>query len=189
MPLPVPLTTAEPPAEPEVTVRHRPHALLGLIVALLLTACGAEAAPQDDVTAGPPVPDRTFETFDGQQLSLDELAGTPLVVNFWASWCPPCVAEMPDLERVHLDVADQVRFVGLNTQDNRQQAETLVERTGVTYDLGLDPDGVLFSDFEVVAMPTTFFVDDAGAIVHRHAGLLTEQQLRDLIEEHLAVSS
>lgn len=170
-------------------MRSRQPALLGLLLAVLLTACGAAATPQDDAAAGPPVPDRSFETFDGQQLSLDELAGTPLVVNFWASWCPPCVAEMPDLERVHLDVADEVRFVGLNTQDSRQQAETLVARTGVTYDLGLDPDGTLFSDFEVVAMPTTFFVDAAGAIVHRHAGLLTEQQLRDLIAEHLAVGS
>lgn len=193
-------------------MRTRQHALLGLVVALFLTACAAgtdtasqdadtssqdEAAAagtadtssqEDSVAAGPPVPDRTFETFDGQERSLTEFTGTPLVVNFWASWCPPCVAEMPDLERVHVDLGDEVRFIGLNTQDSLQQAETLVTQTGVTYDLGLDPEGALFSDFEVVAMPTTFFVDDAGAIVHRHAGLLTEQQLRDLIDEHLVGS-
>lgn len=167
----------------------RQRTLLGLVVAVLLTACGTDIASQDDeVAAGPPVPDRTFETFEGEELSLAELTGTPLVVNFWASWCPPCVAEMPDLERVHLDRGDEVRFVGLKTQDSPEQAEALVERTGVTYDLGLDPNGALFSDFEVVAMPTTFFVDDAGAIVHRHAGLLTEQQLRGLIDEHLVNS-
>jgi len=187
-------------------VRTRQHVLLGLVVALLLTACAADTAPSDDtggadtapsddtaasddaVAAGPLVPDRTFATFDGRELSLTELTGTPLVVNFWASWCPPCVAEMPDLERVHTELGDDVRFIGLNTQDSLQQAETLVTQTGVTYDLGLDPEGALFSDFEVVAMPTTFFVDDAGAIVHRHAGLLTEQQLRDLIDEHLVGS-
>lgn len=187
-------------------MRTRQHVLLGLVVALLLTACAADTAPSDDtagsdsapsedtaasedaVAAGPPVPDRTFETFDGQERSLAELTGTPLVVNFWASWCPPCVAEMPDLERVHVDLGDEVRFIGLNTQDDLEQAEVLVTQTGVTYDLGLDPEGALFSDFEVVAMPTTFFVDDAGAIVHRHAGLLTEQQLRDLIDEHLVGS-
>jgi thiol-disulfide isomerase/thioredoxin len=170
-------------------VRRRQHALLGLVVALVLTACAGDTTPQEEaVPTGPPVPDRTFETFDGEELSLADLTGTPLVVNFWASWCPPCVAEMPDLERVHLDRADEVRFIGLNTQDSLEQAQTLVTQTGVTYDLGLDPDGALFSDFEVVAMPTTFFVDDAGAIVHRHAGLLTEQQLRDLIDEHLVTS-
>jgi cytochrome c biogenesis protein CcmG, thiol:disulfide interchange protein DsbE len=116
---------------------------------------------------------------------LADLDGEPLVVNFWASWCPPCVAEMPDFERVHQQVQGEVRFVGLNTQDNRADADRLVEQTGVTYDLALDPDGALFSDFEVVAMPSTFLVDEHGAIVHRHSGLLTETALRELIAEHL----
>lgn len=167
----------------------RPHVLLGLIAALLLTACsggaGSEAAAP---AAGPSVPDRTFETFSGDEVSLAEFVDAPLVVNFWASWCPPCVAEMPDFERVHIDRGDEVRFIGVNTQDSLEQAEALAAQTGVTYDLGLDPDGALFSDFEVIAMPSTFFVDADGAIVHRHAGLLTEQQLRDLIDDHLVVS-
>lgn len=156
------------------------HTLL-VLTSLLLVGCGASAE-------GPRVPDRSFATLDGGELSLTELAGTPLVVNFWASWCPPCVAEMPDLERVHTDLGDQLRVVGLNTQDERDRAEELAVQTGVTYDLGLDPDGALFGDFEVVSMPSTYLVDADGVIVHRHAGLLTEQQLRDLIAEHLEVT-
>ncbi len=158
-----------------------PRTVLLAVAAVVLAACGGA----EETAAGPPVPDRSFETFDGEQVSLPELSDRPLVVNFWASWCPPCVAEMPDFERVHVDRGDEVRFVGLNTQDTRDQADALVEQTGVTYDLGLDPDGALFTDFEVVSMPSTFFVDADGAVVHRHAGLLTEQQLRDLIDEHL----
>jgi len=92
---------------------------------------------------------------------------------------------MPEFERVHLDRRDEVRFIGLNTQDNLQQATSLVEQTGVTYDLGLDPDGALFNDFQVIAMPSTYFVNAAGAVVHRHAGILSERQLQDLIDEHL----
>jgi cytochrome c biogenesis protein CcmG, thiol:disulfide interchange protein DsbE len=153
---------------------------------VLVIGVAACSGMDGDDLAGPPVPDREYETFDGQTTSLPELGDEPMVVNFWASWCPPCVAEMPDLERVHQDVGHEVRFVGLNTQDSVDRAEELVEQTGVTYDLGSDPDGELFRDFEVVAMPSTYFVDEAGAIVHRHAGLLTEQQLRDLVTEHLA---
>lgn len=159
--------------------RVRYVALVSAIV-LLAAACGGG----DDELAGPPVPDRSFETFEGSTTSLADF-DEPLVVNFWASWCPPCVAEMPDLERVHQAVRDEVRFIGVNTQDSRQDADRLVEQTGVTYDLGFDPDGELFRDFEVVAMPSTFFVDADGAVVHRHAGLLTEQRLTELIDEHL----
>jgi len=153
--------------------------LLGL--ALVLVACGAD----EDELAGPAVPDRTFEDFDGEEASLTDHAGTPMVVNFWASWCPPCVAEMPDLEAVHQARGDEVAFVGINTQDELATAVDLVEQTGITYDLGQDPDGEMFRDFEVFSMPTTFFVDEDGAIVHRHSGLVTRMQLEDLIDEHL----
>lgn len=153
--------------------------LMGL--ALVLVACGTA----DDELGGPPVPDRTFEDFDGEQVSLADYEGTPLVVNFWASWCPPCIAEMPDLEAVHQARGDEVAFVGLNTQDELTTALDLVDQTGVTYDLGQDPDGDLFRDFEVFSMPTTFFVDEDGAIVHRHSGLVTLNQLEELVDEHL----
>jgi DsbE subfamily thiol:disulfide oxidoreductase len=164
------------------------RASLLLATALLLQACTTVAGAGGDAADGPRVPDRTMTTLDGEELSLAALAGEPLVVNLWASWCPPCVAEMPDLERVHLDLADQVRFVGINTQDDRAQAEALAARTGVTYELTLDPDGAVFRDLEAVSMPTTFLVDADGVIVHRHAGLLTEQQLRELLDEHLGVT-
>jgi cytochrome c biogenesis protein CcmG, thiol:disulfide interchange protein DsbE len=163
-----------------MALSQRGTLLAGL--ALLLAAC---SGGDDGEVAGPPVPDREFETFEGEVTSLPELAGEPIVVNFWASWCAPCIAEMPDFETVHRDLEGRARFLGLNTQDDRAAADDLVEQTGVTYDLALDPDGDLFRDFEVFAMPSTYFVDRDGIIVHRHGGLATEGQLRDLIDEHL----
>ncbi|MEX2487512.1 MAG: TlpA disulfide reductase family protein [Nitriliruptoraceae bacterium] len=160
--------------------RSRVVAVLA-VSAVLGTAC----ASGDAVDAGPPVPAVAYTTFAGETTDLTAYAGEPVVVNFWASWCPPCVAEMPELEQVHLARGDNVRFVGINTQDQRSLAESLVEQTGVTYDLGLDPQGELFAAFEVIAMPSTFFVNDAGAVVHRHAGILTAGQLDSLIDEHL----
>ncbi len=157
---------------------------VGLVVTLAACA-GSDASDDEAASAGPPVPDRSFETFDGDQTSLPELAGEPMVVNFWASWCPPCIAEMPEFEEVHQDRGDEVRFVGLNTQDDVARAEELAEQTGVTYDLGLDPEGELFRDFEVVSMPSTYLVNEAGAVVERHAGVLDAEQLHELIDEHL----
>jgi len=152
---------------------------LAAMVVVLAACAGGDSAE------GPPVPDLPFETFEGELTSLPEFQGEPVVVNFWASWCAPCIAEMPDFETVHQALQGQVRFLGLNTQDDRASADELVERTGVTYDLALDPDGELLRAFEVVAMPTTYFVNEDGRIVHRHSGLATEQQLRELIDEHL----
>lgn len=157
---------------------------IAALVALVASGCAA-GSDGADPDAGPPVPDRSYETFDGERTSLRAFEGEPLVVNFWASWCPPCVAEMPEFERVHLARQGEVRFVGLNTQDDLAAAEALVTQTGVTYDLGLDPDGELFRDLEVIAMPSTYFVNAAGAVVHRHAGILSQSRLGELIDEHL----
>ena len=182
-------------AEPE----HLRRAALGLAAALLLAACGgtsAGAPPSGDdpaaSTAGPSrmstdLPAIQINTFDGDAAALTEYVGTPLVVNFWASWCPPCIAEMPDLEAVHQLADGQVTFVGVNTQDTPDRAESLAGETGVTSDLVRDPDGALFRAFRGIGMPSTFYVDRDGNIVGRHTGLLTSEAVLDDLREHLGV--
>jgi thiol-disulfide isomerase/thioredoxin len=194
-------------------VRRRVRAIgLGAVLAIVLAACGAAVddgqpaadpgadaeAPDtgvDDAEAedapeagGEPAPDVEFEDFDGATRTLADFRGQPLVLNFWASWCPPCIAEMPYIESVHQDLADRVGFLGMNTQDAMGPALDLVEQTGVTYELGLDPQGDIFRAFSVFTMPMTFFINAEGEIVGRHGGILTEQQLRDEIESTLGVS-
>lgn len=135
---------------------------------------------------GEPVPEQDFEMFDGTTASMADYEGQPVVVNFWASWCPPCVAEMPDLETIHGEFADEVAFLGINTQDSPGAAADLVEQTGVTYDLARDPDGELFQAFGVFGMPTTFFVSADGEIVERHTGIMTLDQMRDFVEDGIS---
>jgi cytochrome c biogenesis protein CcmG, thiol:disulfide interchange protein DsbE len=129
-----------------------------------------------------------FERFDGAVARLHDWQGTPMVVNFWASWCPPCVAEMRDaLEPMHQQLGDQVLFVGLNVQDTPERAEAIVEQTGVTYLLGRDPAGLLFTAFGGFGMPTTVFIDASGTVVSSHTGAFTVDQLRTLIQTNLGV--
>lgn len=133
--------------------------------------------------------DVPFQYFDGRQGNLADFAGRPLVVNFWASWCPACAAEMPDFERVHARVGDQVAFLGLAMQEtDRAAAESLVEETGVTYPLGLDPDGSIFNRFGGIAMPTTVFVDGEGTVVATHPGALFAEDLGEIIQDQLLSS-
>lgn len=150
-------------------------------VAAVAVARGS-SAPDTRVAGGQPAPQVTFERWDGSQGSLADYRGTPLVLNFWASWCPPCVAEMPGFEQVHRQFDGRVAFLGLDLQDDRAAAEALVDRTGVTYDLGVDRSGEIFQAFGGIGMPTTVFISAEGEILDRHTGILVEQQLTERIE-------
>ena len=136
---------------------------------------------------GPLVPDVHFRYFDGSEGSLADFAGTPTVINFWASWCAPCVVEMPAFEAVHRELHPQVAFLGLNVGDEPAAARALVERTGVTYPLATDPDSTIFQSFGGIGMPTTVLVDADGIIVTMIGSRLRAQDLRSLIAEHLGV--
>ncbi len=138
-------------------------------------------------SAGRPAPEVRFTYFDGSEGTLADFAGTPLVVNFWASWCPPCITEMPAFEAVHVELAPQVAFLGFNVGDEPGAARQLAERTGVTYPLAEDPDSAIFQVFGGIIMPTTVLVDAEGTIVHTISARLRAQDLRALITEHLGV--
>lgn len=159
---------------------------------LAVVAALAVALPGSDrpVSAGPsadPAPTATFALFDGSSATLADYRGKPLVLNFWAAWCPACVAEMPSFQEVHESLGGEVIFLGLDVQDTRSAADALIERSGVTYLLGEDPDGAILSSFDGIAMPTTIFIDAEGNVVGRHSGTIFEEDLRRLIGELFGV--
>jgi thiol-disulfide isomerase/thioredoxin len=138
-------------------------------------------------SSGDPAPDVSFRLFDGTEATLADFRGQPLVLNFWASWCPACVAEMPSFQGVHTAIGAEVRFLGLDVQDTRGAADAFVESSGVGYLLGEDPDGAVLAAFDGIAMPTTIFIDEAGNVVGRHSGAIFEDDLRQLILELFGV--
>lgn len=172
-------------------------------LALLLAACsGADSsdaaadlpqfdAPGSETAAGDHLPDHTLPVLGSEEeVSTHAFQGTPTVVNFWATWCPFCVDEMPDFERAHQALGDAVTFVGVDREDPREeQALALARETGVTYLLVADDDGSFFRAAQGRGMPTTLFVDADGVVQHRFSGPLTEEQLLGLVDEHLGVSA
>jgi thiol-disulfide isomerase/thioredoxin len=108
----------------------------------------------------------------------DLLTGAPMVVNFFAPWCAPCVDEMPAFERVHQDVGDEVTFIGLAVPPDLDGAVDTVAATGVTYPTYADSldDALLF--FEGINTPTTVFLGADGEVLHVNTGPLTEDELR-----------
>ncbi len=174
-------------------------ASLGLTLALVAAACtgsdghtdasAPDGAPTSAVTIDTRLaaPDSAFAMFDGSTATFADYEGLPLVVNFWASWCPSCVAEMSAaFKPAQQSLGDEVAFLGLNIQDDRDDALRLIEETGVLFDLGDDPLGDLYLEFGGIGMPFTIFIDADGFIVEQHNGPLTETQLLDMIEQAFA---
>lgn len=147
-------------------------------VALIVTSTGDDTDNRGGLAA-------SFEMLDGGQGSLADYRGRPLVMNFFASWCVPCLAEMPGFEQVHQELKGDVHFLGVNLQDPQENGRLVVEQTGITYDVGRDPDGELFTTVGGFAMPTTVFLDADGNIVDLHSGGLTAEHLRGRIHEVL----
>jgi cytochrome c biogenesis protein CcmG/thiol:disulfide interchange protein DsbE len=133
------------------------------------------------------VSDTVIARFDGSAATLSDYSGSPVVVNFWASWCPSCAAELgAAIQPAYEAVGDEVAFLGVNIQDEREAALELVDEAGVLFDLAEDPDGNLYLAFGAIGMPFTAILDADGRVVARHNGPLTETQLLDMIEEALS---
>jgi thiol-disulfide isomerase/thioredoxin len=128
--------------------------------------------------SGEAVPADRFSTLDGRLASFGDYAGRPLVVNFFAEWCQPCRAEMPAFEEVHQELGEQVAFLGINANEPVEAARRIVEDTGVTYDIGRDPNGALMEAFGVTALPATFVIAPDGTIASSHPGELDGDDLR-----------
>lgn len=152
------------------------------LVAGLVWLTREPAAPASDLAA----PEVALEFFDGSSQQLSDLRGRPVVLNFWASWCPACISEMPAFGKVHRRFGDEVEFIGVNMQEvDLDAAESLVAQTDVDYRLVHDRDGVLFNLFGGIAMPTTVFISATGDVEQVHAGALFEQDLTAIIESEL----
>lgn len=147
-------------------------------------ASGPGTFPVAKDVKGTPLPDGTFEHLSGGgSARLADYRGTPLVINVWAAWCPPCQQEMPDFQRVHEALGDRVRFIGLDRADSRSAAQQFASERGITYDLLFDPDDTFAPEIGVAVMPTTLLVSPDGVVVKTLSGTVSADQLTAAIQE------
>lgn len=189
--------------------RGRPVAALTILLATLLCGCAAtepaftvwqapspaapdprigvtRVAPADRVAA----PVLAGTTLSGAEASTAALAGRIIVVNAWASWCPPCVDELPLLAEVHRRYADTgVSVLGLTVEDTPHAARNLATRTGLTFESIVDADGRVLAAIPGVpprALPSTIVIDSSGRIAARIVGPLQPGVLDGILTEELA---
>jgi thiol-disulfide isomerase/thioredoxin len=174
-------------------------AVLSALFVLLLSGCGRDAPNTDASQVGTelfptgersPAPMLAGPTLSGSTASLDQELGNIVVVNAWASWCAPCVEEMPILIADAEKYRDRgVTFLGLNTSDQLRSAEQFAEDLGMNFESIRDPDGALLEQIPGVpprALPSTIVIDRRGDIAARIIGPVTDDGLTTIIEGLLA---
>jgi thiol-disulfide isomerase/thioredoxin len=161
-------------------------AVLGVVVIALVGVSFVRTAEPEGGDPESYGLDIRLEYLDGSTGNLSDFAGRPVVLNFWASWCPACVAEMPDFQAVHEEFGDEVVFIGLRMQEvDPAAAAVLIDQTGVEYLLADDPEGAIYRSFNSIAMPTTVFVTADGTIADVHAGAIFAEDLEAKIREQI----
>ena len=179
--------------------------MLGLSLVLVLaaigiyTAIGSDDGDGDDgnygyARVGEDAPDFTLQTFEGEPFTLSDHRGEVVVVNFWGSWCEPCIREMPAFQEVYETSGDDVAFVGVGSELTEETslgylAIEFAEDAGVTFPIGLDSEGgtraagQITKDFNIVVYPTTFVVDPDGKIAGVYPAEMHGEDLEKAIED------
>lgn len=133
---------------------------------------------------GHPAPEIELVDTNGQAFKLSALRGTPVVLNFWATWCPPCRAELPELQAASERLAGQVAIIGVNQGEAPAEVQVFARQLGLTFEIPLDTQLAASRLYLVRSLPTTFFIDRSGVIRRMQVGPLTEatlsQQLRSV---------
>ena len=165
--------------------------VVAIILATLISSNGSagNAVAEDDGLAK----DFSFTLYQGEQelggekLNLAELRGKPVVLNFWAGLCPPCRAEMPDLQRFYEESQDEVVMLGIdvgrfNNLGGQRDAKNLLRELQITYPAGFTRDGSVIRGYEVISMPTTVFINSKGEVFQSWSGIITRDILVSLTE-------
>ncbi len=151
--------------------------LAALAVAFLLV--GACSHSQNASVA-----DVKFTGADGAATTVADFVGKPLVLNMWATYCGPCVKEMPALDEIATEFADDLAVVGVNVFDTPEKAASFAHDLGVGYSQFSDPDGALSTALGVTGLPATAFFDADGTLLDVHQGAFTADELRNALAAH-----
>ncbi len=165
-----------------------------VMLVIILAAVGAVLIGKNSKVsqqAGPSVPEVQYQAeaftlpdLAGQNLSLESFQGKPVVLNFWATWCPPCQEETPDLVAFYEQNKDQLGVIGVNVtaQDEVDKVKTFIEKYSVTYPVVLDEKGAVSKTYRIQALPTTFILNDKGTIVYKKLGAVTSEELKRVLQ-------
>jgi cytochrome c biogenesis protein CcmG/thiol:disulfide interchange protein DsbE len=159
--------------------------VLLILLAVMLLSRGGTASP---TAIGAMAPDIVLADLDGKPIRLADLRGQPVVVNFWASWCGPCVEEFPLLRQAaERHAAEGLKVIGIIFRDRSEVARDFMARNGATWPSAMDPGERVALAYGILGPPETYFIGRDGRIAARHIGQLSanslDEKLAAIIEE------
>jgi peroxiredoxin len=161
--------------------------VLAVIILILAVAVGCRTLPNEGravkIKRGEYAPNFALTDSTGKEVTLRDHRNKVVLINFWATWCPPCLQEMPDIQsRFEIHQGD-LSVLAVNDGDTLAQVTDFQEEIGLTFNPLLDPNGSVTTLFQVSAFPTSIFLDEHGIIRFIHIGLMTSSQLDAYLEE------
>lgn len=162
---------------------------VGFVVVGILLWLGLRVTPEENgvslnaaAAVGSPAPDFELKNLVGNDVTLADYRGNVVVVNFWATWCPPCRAEMPGIQAVYDTYKDQGMIVlAVNAQEDQDTIQSFVMETGFTFPILPDPYGQAIRAYGVRSFPATFVIDREGRIDTIHQGQITPDELETMV--------
>ena len=134
---------------------------LVLVLAFVWTGCGGPTQSQNEAIQAP---DFKLSLLNGGETYLSDFSGKPVMLNFWATWCPPCREEMPYLQQIHEQRSADVVVLTVNMAENPGDVEEFIREFGLSFPVLLDSNGDVAQQYGVRAIPTTFFIDKSGIL-------------------------
>ena len=169
-----------------------------LLLAFVIGACGSEPATSNEAS---PAVDAVYDfpinfyqgqdAVGGESLSLSQLQGQPVVLNFWAGLCPPCRAEMPEFQHFADEYSGRALVIGVDlgqffSLGSQEDAVKLLNELAVTYPAGYTEDAAVLPELGVTGLPATFFINEDGSLHRKWQGVLNGEKLAEITDEMLA---
>lgn len=121
-------------------------------------------------------PDFQTEYLNGDKFKLSELRGQPVILNFWATWCPPCIKEMPLLQKLYDE--GNIIVIGVNLQEDKKTIGAFIKKLNVTFPIVLDEEGSAKAMYNIILKPATYFIDKNGIVADKKYGELSREDLK-----------
>jgi len=162
--------------------------LLPLVAAGVVLAVAGPAdfalnpAPPTVAAGNSAAPPFTLNTLAGPPVTLAQLSGKPAIINFWATWCPPCIQELPALDQAFAARRGQINFLAINVKEDSRTVQAFAQNQSLHLPVAIDVDGAVTNWFQVRGLPTTIFLNANGVIVGRHLGSMTATELNQNLD-------